>query len=156
MGEALVEEVITDCRKIGFFMDHNLGEEHKYSYSCFRREWLTEHRLKEDSYLSSAGLDDALFEMHLDGSIDDDEEFVPNTDKNHYFEITLESRTETECISKDEAWFFFLRHMSSDFDGALTKLWHLLSIADPSTIYSSLMKRHLRADFIDDYTEAVL
>ncbi|GFH49916.1 predicted protein [Chaetoceros tenuissimus] len=154
--QALVEEVITDCRKIGFFMDHNLGEEHKYSYSCFRREWLTENRLMRDSRLSSNSLDEALFEMHKDGSIDDDEEFVPITDKDHYFEITLDSRNGNKSISKNEAWFFFLQHMNCDFDGDTTKLWYLLSFADPSTIFSSLIKRHLRADFVYDQTEAVL
>ncbi|GFH49920.1 predicted protein [Chaetoceros tenuissimus] len=154
--ETLVKEVITDCRNIGFFMDHNLGQEHRNSYSSFRREWFTENRLMQKSRFSSNSLDAALFNMHRMRIIFNDNEFVPITDKNHHFEITLESRKENEVISKNEAWFFFLRHMSCDFDGDTTKLWYLLSVADPSSIYSSLIKRNLRNDTIDDYTEAVL
>lgn len=156
--EALVEEVITECRKIGFFMDHNLGEEHRHSYSCFTREWLTASRLMEKPCLSSTSLDAVLFNMHQNGVFNDDNDFVPITDKNHHFEITLVSRKENKSISKNEAWFFFLQHMNCDlvFDGDITKLWYLLSVADPSSIYSSLIKRHLRNDIIDDYTEAVL
>lgn len=144
--QALVEEVITECRKIGFFMDHNLGEEHRHSYSSSRREWLTMNRLMQTSRLSSNSLDAVLFNMHQNGFLNDDNDFVPITDKNHHFEITLESRKENKSISKNEAWFFFLQHMSCDFDVDITKLWYLLSVADPSSIYSSLIKRHLRND----------